>query len=543
MFKIYYFFKMKKLLPIFLFVSLFLLFPKHIYAGSEECFPSVWCPTGYDYYAEDCRTHIASCPAGQTYSCDKAAYCFTPGVGTPSSECSATNQCLRRDSTGAEICGNVDDGDWLILGTDMTSIPTGNVGIGAAPNAKLTVYGNGNLGAFNNPSGITAYGLGSLNTASGNYSVAIGIGSTASGNESLAAGWYSKATADNSISLGSLSVASGPTSVALGDRNTASGANSLATGMFTKAQKMQSTAMGYRMISNGDFSFGIGLGGGPYTIDNANTMAVMGGKVGIGITNPGETLTVDGGSSVSSLGIYNRTNGPWGLLLQNRDTGIGGLGIYQSTDGDAWLWHNYPSSYIQMTTSLVNIGPQLRVNGGLTMNDSTITGNGRLHIAGSELLYLLNTSGVIVSKAWGGNGNLTVEGKVGIGKAPGYQTLEVQGTILAYGDISSSTRLCIGDCGTGNSGVGIYNGKILAKGIYPSDAILTAWNNASTNPIAADFKGDIKITGNKHGSCTYLDKISEEGAPWAHCPEGMYVTGMQCTGSYCDNIQIECCEL
>src|SRR5262249_30835429 len=40
----------------------------------------------------------------------------------------------------------------------------------------------------------------------------------------------------------------------------------------------------------------------------------------------------------------------------------------------------------------------------------TISGTGRLHISGGETLYLLNKSGVVVGKEWGGNGNLFVEG-------------------------------------------------------------------------------------------------------------------------------------
>jgi hypothetical protein len=41
---------------------------------------------------------------------------------------------------------------------------------------------------------------------------------------------------------------------------------------------------------------------------------------------------------------------------------------------------------------------------------ATIQGNARLHIAGAELLYVLNKEGMIVGKEWGGNGNLTVQG-------------------------------------------------------------------------------------------------------------------------------------
>jgi hypothetical protein len=41
-----------------------------------------------------------------------------------------------------------------------------------------------------------------------------------------------------------------------------------------------------------------------------------------------------------------------------------------------------------------------------------IASPGRMHVSGGELLYLLNKSGVIISRAWGGNGNLTVEGAI-----------------------------------------------------------------------------------------------------------------------------------
>jgi hypothetical protein len=41
---------------------------------------------------------------------------------------------------------------------------------------------------------------------------------------------------------------------------------------------------------------------------------------------------------------------------------------------------------------------------------STVSCNGRLHIAGDETLYLLNLGGVTIGTEWGGNGNLVVEG-------------------------------------------------------------------------------------------------------------------------------------
>jgi hypothetical protein len=69
--------------------------------------------------------------------------------------------------------------------------------------------------------------------------------------------------------------------------------------------------------------------------------------------------------------------------------------------------------------------------------------SGRMHIDGPELLYLLNRSGVIISKAWGGNGNLTVEGN---------QT--TAGTLTVGGNLiiptASTEYVKIGSVGTPN---------------------------------------------------------------------------------------------
>jgi filamentous hemagglutinin family protein len=53
-------------------------------------------------------------------------------------------------------------------------------------------------------------------------------------------------------------------------------------------------------------------------------------------------------------------------------------------------------------------------SGGISVGD-TITGKGRLHVNGPELLYILNKNGVIIGKEWGGNGNLQVQGSLCVG--------------------------------------------------------------------------------------------------------------------------------
>lgn len=70
--------------------------------------------------------------------------------------------------------------------------------------------------------------------------------------------------------------------------------------------------------------------------------------------------------------------------------------------------------------------------GGITIdNGQTIQSRGRLHVTGTELLYILNRSGVVIGREWGGNGNLSVQGDVGVGGSLSglctYRTLSTTG--------------------------------------------------------------------------------------------------------------------
>lgn len=53
--------------------------------------------------------------------------------------------------------------------------------------------------------------------------------------------------------------------------------------------------------------------------------------------------------------------------------------------------------------------------GGIMIdNGQTIQSRGRMHLFGQELLYILNRSGVVIGREWGGNGNLSVQGNVNV---------------------------------------------------------------------------------------------------------------------------------
>lgn len=80
------------------------------------------------------------------------------------------------------------------------------------------------------------------------------------------------------------------------------------------------------------------------------------------------------------------------------------------------------SKQITIDENGVITGPTIRSD---LVTTSQLKADGRLHIAGGELLYLLNTNGVMVGKEWGGNGNITVQGNASI-----WQNMEVRGKFI-----------------------------------------------------------------------------------------------------------------
>jgi len=139
-------------------------------------------------------------------------------------------------------------------------------------------------------------------------------------------------------------------------------------------------------------------------------LAVHGSAVVEANLRAGGGLTLPHGGTIESEGRLHVTGGEL-LFLLNHD----GVVVSKAWDGNG----NLTVEGTLRTSTSVTLPP-----------NSTIAGDGRLHITGGELLFLLNHDGVVVGKEWGGNGNLTVEGAL---RASGGVTLPGNGTINSEG--------------------------------------------------------------------------------------------------------------
>ena len=256
------------------------------------------------------------------------------------------------------------DNNGLKLQTDegttrLTIADDGNVGIGTTdPGAKLDVVVS---------SGGAATIGSSINTATGDYAIAMGHQTEASGHYSTAMGWNTTASGHSSTSMGMNTTASGHYSTAMGTSTTASG--------------IFSTAMGSFIETTGDRSFGIGLDTTARTITMDNVMAIMGGNVGIGTTEPSQKLTVHNGRIRVESSTYPSAQIELVNLNTNRN-------FTMITVGDNFEIHNGDESetltkpfMIDGSTDFIGIGtlnPQskLAVNGIITAKEIEVTDTG-----------------------------------------------------------------------------------------------------------------------------------------------------------------------
>jgi hypothetical protein len=180
----------------------------------------------------------------------------------------------------------------------------------------------------------------------GTFSFAAGSYTRASGSSSTALGRNSRATANFSTAIGSDAAASAQYSTAIGIATRASGTSSTALGSGTTASGYISTAIGHQAIASGSYSMAFGVGDVVNTtspvyptvsgtsslgifmgdqedvdVSQANTMAIMGGKVGIGTVAPAYELDVAGKGKFSSVIVGGAVNINTNVMLSRDASG------------------------------------------------------------------------------------------------------------------------------------------------------------------------------------------------------------------------------
>ncbi|MFC2086118.1 tail fiber domain-containing protein [Bacteroidota bacterium] len=232
----------------------------------------------------------------------------------------------------------------------LRSFALGSTGVDSAGIPTSPTVANGNyayaigMGSVASDSG--AFALGTQNTATGKYSLAMGYNTvanywystamgynteangdfctamgyntTATGKYSTAMGRQTTASNDGATAMGYNTTASGVSSTAMGNYSTASGSFSTAIGYNTTASGWFSTAFGQEIEAQGDYSFAIALNDQNGTVvSQANTMAIMGGNVGIGTASPAADLEVFGNAIIGISAMnWNTVDGVLELAIR-----------------------------------------------------------------------------------------------------------------------------------------------------------------------------------------------------------------------------------
>lgn len=158
---------------------------------------------------------------------------------------------------------------------------------------------------------------------------------------------------------------------------------------------------------------------------NNRNIAIIGSEksyvlssVGIGTYDPGTNrLRISsrvGGDDASALqhqfqlelrnGIGNRA-----LAIGLLDGGQAVIQVKEANVGSG-----YKDLLLNPVAGKVGLGAYLEVESHADASATTLRSMKRMHITGEELLYILNKSGVVIGKEWGGNGDLSVQGNVNV---------------------------------------------------------------------------------------------------------------------------------
>lgn len=197
--------------------------------------------------------------------------------------------------------------------------------------------------------------------------------------------------------------------------------------------------------------------------DGANQYVTITGGAGTMIWNPHiPWFAAEGRASIRYGRSGGVSSGAWW------DAGVRGGNAFSIAlnGGDHKLWLDADGS--------VKLGGGVTVGSLYSKGDIELGGNlkvgGRMHITGDEACFLLHKSGTIISKAWGGNGNLTIEGTATVGGE-----LSVVGAWVRVRGAGNEQAVVGGDGGGNDVHIGSMNAACASVIAYNS-ATGTAMN-------------------------------------------------------------------
>jgi hypothetical protein len=274
---------------------------------------------------------------------------YSTAMGSYTEASGAYSTAMGRETTASGIVDTAMGSYTTASGwfsTAMGSSTTASGYVATAMGRSTIAYGEYStaMGSGTTASGPASTAMGYNTTASGDYSTAMGYYTEASGDHATAMGSYTEASGSISTAMGWATKAQGSLSTAMGFYTTASGLFSTAMGSSTIASGVYSTAMGRSTIASGeystamgreinvlgDYSFGIALNdqnGNNVTQDN--TMAIMGGNVGIGTISPATKLEIQTGAD-DGLTLSDEGTGQTYAKLYSNSENRGYFELYQN---------------------------------------------------------------------------------------------------------------------------------------------------------------------------------------------------------------------
>ncbi|MCD4811000.1 tail fiber domain-containing protein [bacterium] len=271
-------------------------------------------------------------------------------------------------------------------------------------------------------SGSTSVAIGGGAFATESNTVAIGGGAYATDVGATALGFHSDAQGSYSVALG-WGIANGDYSVAMGTSVTAVGEHAIAIGNVARAAGNHSIAMGHRITADADYVVAIGLDDmATLQCNQANSMCIMGGEVGMGTIAPSSILHIDSNAAnTAAILTLENTAGDFQVFRTDATPESSVTGSI----GDLAVDGSSGEMYIKNSGSGTNTGWLSFATGSGASTFLALTDTPAAYTAGS----LLFTSG---SEVVEDNANLfwnDTTNRLGIGTTTPGEVLEVSGNI------------------------------------------------------------------------------------------------------------------